>query len=116
MRCYYYFEDQGYLYWRNNVGTTENVYLSVSFVFGVSDLDPELNSLIFPNPATNQIQITSDELNSVSFYSIDGALVADGFQVSKSQPLNIDFLSKGLYIVQLVGANGEITQQRVVVE
>jgi Secretion system C-terminal sorting domain len=110
------FDNQGYLYWRMNVGTSENVYRSGPFVLGDEGLELNNQNTIYPNPASSQIQITSNELQSASFYSIDGALVAEGYEVSKTQPLNIDFLSKGMYVVKLTNALGEVSKQRIVVE
>jgi hypothetical protein len=110
------FDDQGYLYWNKNIGPTENVFRSGPFVLGVNEIDSDEKYFIFPNPATNQIQISSEESNSISFYSIDGALIKADLKVSKSQPLNIDFLSKGLYVVMLENPEGVVSQQRIVVE
>jgi hypothetical protein len=112
----YHFDNQGYLYWKEGVGTSENVYRSGPFVLGKNEIAEIKDVFIYPNPATNKIQITSEELSTVSFYSIDGALIKADLKVSKSQPLNIDFLSKGLYVVMLENPEGVVSQQRIVVE
>ena len=111
------FDQNGRLYWlsKGTVDYRRDVYYKNAYTLSTPNSFEDY-FLIYPNPATKQIQINSDELNSVSFYSIDGALVAEGYTVSKSQPLIIDFLPSGLYLVRLVDPNGKVTQQRVVVE
>lgn len=60
--------------------------------------------LIFPNPANNEIQVDSDiEFTAVRFYDLSGKCI----QVETyNNPIEIDKLSDGLYIIELISNEG----------
>ncbi|WP_169727982.1 T9SS type A sorting domain-containing protein [Adhaeribacter aquaticus] len=61
-----------------------------------------LKSVVYPNPATNEITVESAKKVTVSIYNITGQLVlpATG-QYLLTQKINTDTLQPGLYVVQL---------------
>ena len=76
----------------NNVGISENTYVLSTFE-------------LYPNPATNQLNIVAKDLNiqSIAIKNIAGQTV-----LTTTNTLNIDVstLPKGTYIVALTTENG----------
>ncbi len=64
---------------------------------------------IFPNPAVDYIQITdkSQRVKAVHIYNLLGRQML-GFDVSHSGKCNISTLPKGIYLVQMLDAQGKI--------
>jgi len=61
---------------------------------------------IFPNPATDFVEITGDqEFTSYSIYNISGQQVLLG-NLSNEQRLDISSLSLGMYFIELQGDSG----------
>ena len=58
----------------------------------------------YPNPATNQVNIHTDEKTSYKLISLDGTTVAAGEFSAGNNVLNIEFLSPGAYLVDCVGS------------
>mgnify|MGYP000353786126 CR=1 FL=1 len=72
----------------------------------LSNDDKELNKIsIFPNPSSDFINIANlDTSKKYNVYSITGRLIKQGI-VSKTKPINIQNISKGMYFLQLENSN-----------
>jgi len=90
----------------NAIGCTDT-----SAVFTVDDVTgvvtPELISqiYIFPNPASDQINIKSPVSVNVSIYSIDGRKLQ---QVENVHKISLEHLDAGIYFLHLEGMNGHL--------
>lgn len=73
---------------------------------------------LYPNPANNSLFIDSlEDLNSVSIFSIDGRQVATFNKVVEgTNNLNIENLSKGIYMVHFTAKNGATLTQKLIKE
>lgn len=92
---------------------------------GIQALDPSSKELmVYPNPAVDQIQIFSKTgfyANTViRIINTNGQLVLNELtgNSNRTQPLTISLngFSKGIYLVQMIGENGLIDQQKIVVQ
>lgn len=73
---------------------------------------------LYPNPANNSLFIDSmEDLNSVSIFSLDGRQVATFNKVVEgTNNLNIENLSKGIYMVHFTAKNGATLTQKLIKE
>lgn len=74
---------------------------------GITETLP-LNIKVFPNPATDQINITASEMNPglLGIYNIYGQLVQKEVFDGKSMIINLGHLAKGLYVIRMESGNG----------
>ena len=99
-------------------GTSQNVFtykLSVEFVCENASVSENVSDdlTVYPNPASNLINIKGDNICEVSVYNSLGQLV-----YSKSGDVeNVDTsaLEDGLYVVNVKKNNGETLSQRIVI-
>jgi len=75
----------------------------------------EEKSVVYPNPATNDINIVFDEnadVKNIALYNVIGK-VMNVYKVSgNSANLNIENLPSGIYFVKLYSANGSVVVTR----
>lgn len=69
----------------------------------VVQLEEELTTHIYPNPATNYLNIANKDLNglTISIHSTDGTKYMEQYGNSQKITLDIHHLPKGVYIVKL---------------
>jgi len=65
---------------------------------------------LFPNPATDQLQITNHQLqiSGLMIYNVVGQLVLQSAIGNEQTTISISSLTKGLYFVRLMGLNGHV--------
>jgi uncharacterized surface protein with fasciclin (FAS1) repeats len=71
------------------------------------------NSTIYPNPAVNELYVSTPSINgggSYSIYSMTGSLIEQGNLYSTTTRVNIDALSQGMYQLKLVYGNDCVTR------
>ena len=127
--------------WANIDLSTLGAIDSVSFHLSSSDVDPvygmntpayfamdNFNGLvssvrglevasvsIYPNPAKNQIQITTEiGFGSVEIYDLKGSLKLIENNVSNQSVINIETLNSGVYVVKYVEGEKVFTQRLIV--
>ena len=92
----------------NGISGTTLVYQGVTLDNKKFDLS---ESKIFPNPVTNEFQITLShaiEKNAEAIiYDINGRQVKSSKLLSKTQSISTENLSKGLYVVQVKNGNNQ---------
>jgi hypothetical protein len=73
-------------------------------------------NVIYPNPATNEIHFQQVGVKRIDLYSVNAVLVysKDCNSLAENQIINISDIDKGLYILQIVKENGQITNQKLV--
>ena len=76
--------------------------------------DRPSNFLLYPNPSTSEIFISSDApILSLSLSDIDGVISLQEQQLGSSIQLNIDFLRPGIYILEIKTSEGTNTKKFV---
>lgn len=70
---------------------------------------------IYPNPATDYFTIKLDEGAMVSIYDISGRIVLEK-NIESTEQINTSNLKSGVYIVQVVFAQGKKTAERLIIK
>ncbi|MCB9214175.1 MAG: proprotein convertase P-domain-containing protein [Alteromonas sp.] len=94
--------------------------LTIESTLGVGDTNLDSGVAIYPNPATNVMNIdnrTSIQLEKAAIYDIHGRLVQniDLSHMTTVQPVDVSKLSTGVYLVQIQG-EGAQTVKRLIKE
>jgi Leucine-rich repeat (LRR) protein len=88
---------------------------SITFTDNCSTLSNEEFSItdfvIFPNPVKNTLTIESEkEISKIEIYNNIGKLI---LKKINSKKMNISLLSKGIYMLKIVGKNGTIKTKKI---
>ncbi len=90
-----------------------NIKISISGTARTSEVVETMSNIIsvYPNPATNFINVYSEKMVSINIYSIDGSLVKSVNAASNSTSIEISDLATGVYVVKCNdGENTEVTR------
>lgn len=82
---------------------------------GVTEEITEANVKLYPNPATTQIMIETASNGTVMLYNLNGVKVMQEEVYSGTTIININGLTPGVYICNVITENG-IQQNRIVVQ
>jgi|GEM_PF-80346 len=74
---------------------------------GVTSFSKEIKISLFPNPTTSQFYVS--EIGLITIYSSEGRLVLKKNVESTDNPVNIEDLSSGVYIVNITTNKGSAT-------
>ena len=71
--------------------------------------------LIYPNPATNFINISADEtIEQIAIFDIKGSLIFSKFYQQKRTSINIGDFAKGVYTVKVLSKENSSVQQLII--
>lgn len=73
----------------------------------------ELKASIYPNPATNELNIQLDNgtIKSVEIYNMHGQKLLTSNHINKSVQLDVNSLSKGVYMVRILSDKGMMVER-----
>lgn len=71
-----------------------------------SPATPSSDLLVFPNPTVDFLQLNTNTRGNYTIYSTDGRIMDNGFTNGR---IDVQLLSPGFYMVQLVNDEGEIS-------
>lgn len=92
----------------NGCKNTTSITQSVSACTGISELINQNGIIIYPNPATETINIQSSEkINSIKIFSVEGKLVLEKALRKNNTTLNVSELSQGIYFMLCITEGGE---------
>ena len=69
---------------------------------------------VYPNPATNFVQVSSDQIQRVEIYNMMGQLVFEQNYNESHIVISTSGIAPGTYAVKVTASNGTITKQVVV--
>lgn len=69
------------------------------------------NTLVYPNPFTDQIVIATDYVSLVKLFDLDGKCIAV-FEALQNIPLS--FLKKGVYVIKIITTHNEQFMQKII--
>ena len=69
---------------------------------------------IYPNPATNFVQVTSDQIQRVEVYNMMGQLVFEQFYNDSYVTIPTSGMAPGTYAVKVTATSGTVTKQVIV--
>ncbi|MBO4644991.1 MAG: T9SS type A sorting domain-containing protein [Bacteroidales bacterium] len=81
---------------------------------GINDLAGEIN--VYPNPATDVINVANAEGAQISVFDINGRMISNIESASSNQTIDASGLAKGMYIVRIVDGNNVVTKKVNVVK
>ena len=101
----------------NSGDTTIPVYETyiVTYPTLVPNIKNDDNVSVYPNPATNTVNVMFDaslDVKNVAIYNIIGKLVTIYKVNGNSASMNIDNLNSGIYYLRLISNTGEILQTK----
>jgi hypothetical protein len=79
------------------------------------NIDPEFNVDVFPNPASTQLTIQSNENVQIQIKSTSGRIV-ETWMISNSGKIDISTLPVGIYFVEIYGQNGQHTSKKLLIQ
>lgn len=85
---------------------------------GVSEMITESNVGVYPNPAKDQIQIeTTTQVNSYQIVDLNGKIILNSNDTfNNTSVVDISTLSTGIYNLIIKLNNGDLVQEKIVVE
>ena len=69
---------------------------------------------IYPNPATNFVQVTSDQIQRVEVYNMMGQLVFEQNYNDSQVVISTSGMAPGTYAVKVTATSGIVTKQVIV--
>ena len=79
---------------------------------GISDFDNEWR--IFPNPATQVLNVEGSNIAEISLYSAIGELVYSGRPANNHTEINVADLVRGMYLVRITTQDGQTSIKKVI--
>ncbi len=75
------------------------------------------SSTVYPNPNNGKFKLTADsEISSIKLYTINGIEIKDFISVKSTEfEFNLS-LDAGIYLVKISMKDGEIIEQRIMIE
>ncbi len=90
---------------------SQNIYISASYVSGITDYSPNEQTILYPNPVTDGITaVISNHYpvnKSVEVVDVNGRVVMSGITITNSRlEANVSQLAPGCYIMRFEGTDG----------
>lgn len=83
-----------------------------NFVSDVNDVEDAFTAELYPNPSSEYLNITSDQLDlSLSIFDISGKLI---LKTQANQTIDVSQWKKGSYIVQMNSSKGRVVKKLLV--
>lgn len=74
------------------------------------------NVRIYPNPATQVLNVAGNAIVEISIYSAIGKLVRQIRPTTENTEINVSAFGRGIYMVKIVTADGQMTTRKVVLK
>jgi hypothetical protein len=85
---------------------------TISYVpVGVEELSENAVN-VYPNPARNVLFIENSVSGRAVIYNVSGQLIGDYRLDGQLDEINVENFKSGLYIIQIVGDNNEVTTEK----
>jgi hypothetical protein len=79
-----------------------NFFISkLGYATSINELNNVIESIIFPNPSSQVLNIKTIPNSEIYIYNIEGKLVKSAFANCNLTIINISFLSKGIYLIKV---------------
>jgi hypothetical protein len=92
---------------------TQTMKVDVSSIVGIEELEGQQVS-IYPNPATDYVQVLSSGKGDVNIYDITGKLVMTSRINNPTEVLDISKLAKGVYVLKTSTSDKVFTKKLVI--
>ncbi|MEI6577094.1 MAG: T9SS type A sorting domain-containing protein [Bacteroidota bacterium] len=92
---------------------TQTLKVDISSIVGMEELQGQKLS-IYPNPASDYVQVLSNGKGDLNIYDMTGKLVLSSKINSPTEVIDISKLSKGIYILRTINGDKVFTEKLVV--
>lgn len=103
-----------------NCDGTDTIYKTVTIATGIIKNNLELNTHIFPNPAKENINVTTKNitLQSIRILNAQGKIIQEvkAEAEKNNYTISVATYTKGFYFIQLIDNNGNVLNKKLVVE
>ena len=109
--CYYTGQSgstEEYVCWVDDITFPGN-----TMILGVESVESDNDVMIYPNPATDIINVKGDDIQYVEIYNTVGSRVISK-NVIDSESINIANLTSGIYFVRIVDKQGNTSTTKIV--
>ena len=87
--------------------------INVSEITNINEISYTQNIKIYPNPATNFVNIKNAENATIEIYNLQGKLISTKQTVSNIERIDLSYLQTGVYIVR-VAKNNKINNFKII--
>ncbi|MBN2680917.1 MAG: T9SS type A sorting domain-containing protein [Bacteroidales bacterium] len=97
-------------------GTKEIVQVAkvdMETIVGIENITSE-NISIYPNPATNYINVFTQGNGNIEIYSISGQLLISKEITSEAQTVSVENISNGIYLVKVTTPTNSFTEKLII--
>ena len=84
-------------------------------IAGVAENQAE-SIMVYPNPASSEINISGEGISEVRVYNALGQLVYSKTDVNENLTIDATAFEEGLYLVNIKNINGEESSQRIIIK
>lgn len=87
-------------------------------VTGVETISSEISFSVFPNPASEAINISNMSIDegTISLVHMNGQLVQQSEISNKEEVFNISELQKGLYVIMISDRSGILDKKKIIIQ
>ena len=82
----------------------------------IADTYKKSNVVIYPNPASELVNISADNLSEISVYNASGQLVYSEKTENTKVVIDVNTWTTGLYYISVETKNGIRTSQKIIVK
>ncbi|AGC78198.1 putative repeat protein (TIGR01451 family)/predicted secreted protein (Por secretion system target) [Nonlabens dokdonensis] len=108
------FEATANIYFDYNLPITTNTYSTVvSNTLSTENLQHEDMWILYPNPALEELFVSTKQNATYSLYDLSGKLLKTGSLKEGVNKIDISQLSNGLYVIKGLSSSGQITKQKI---
>lgn len=96
-----------------NHGTSLRGYATLNKTLGVNDLNASEAFMIYPNPATKELNFKNfEKIKSISILDANGRIITPEKEITEK--IDISDLQSGIYFVEIVDNLGKISYQKII--
>ena len=88
--------------------------IKMSTIVDIEEYNIESSLIIRPNPASEFISVYAKDINTISILNLTGQTVLEKNVSGSESHINIEHLTKGIYLVRVIGSDGIATRKLVV--
>lgn len=91
-------------------------HIPCKIITGIDGIEDKLNFLVYPNPATNQLNISIDGHTITKYQVMDypGKVVIDNQLNSSDLSIDVSSLAQGVYLIKLELNNGQFVMRKFI--
>lgn len=94
----------------------QSAYTDASGIILGLDEMAKVSATLVPNPTTGIVNVITDKAVNIQIFDMAGKNVFNQSDVANKSSLNLSHLGKGVYVVQMKGADGTSTTKKLIIK